>query len=477
MSVSRLCGCRTLVGWAVALATFMPLATKAAAADPRPEAFAARFEIVATTSGPYFRLPLSSDVARYSRTADLADLRVYNAAGELLPFALLIPGAEKPAESATALPVYPIESGVLQASIAGSRLEIRQRGGATTVVIEGDRKADPAAARVAAYLLDAREVSAQAVAIELDAEFDRARLVPVMVQASRDLKHWRTLASGEPVFRLAHGSTENVRTTVRFARAAPLDGEYLRLTWSDATRFDLRGATLKTVPAAIPPPPPPLLIDLGAATQSKGREVDWTLATPLRFAQLQLRAAEMNTLAPVTIMGQPRAGEPWRAIGRGVAYRIERDGAELVNPPIDVVAGSYVGIRVVLDDAAPAFGAPPRLGLLLPPREVVFLARGAGPYALAVGQADIPRAALPLASLVPDYQREAERMFPLATLGVASVDATRLPQTPSRVFGFDGRTVTLWAVLIGAVLLLSAFAFTLLRKADRAQANKTSDRS
>lgn len=450
----------------VALAALLP-AVAFAAADPRVEDFAARFEITAAADGPYLRLPLTAGVLRYSRTADLADVRVFNSAGELLPFALHVPGAERPEESAAALAVYPIEASVQQASIAGGRLEIRQRGGATTVVIEGGRAANAPQAKVAAYLLDAREIKARAVAIGLDAEFDRARLVPVTVQASRDLKQWRTLAAGEPVFRLGQGDKDNLRSTVPLARAVPLDGEYLRLTWTNSARFELRGATLKTVPTEAPTPPPPLELELGAPVAFKGREIEWTLDTPLRFAQLRIRAAAVNTLAPLTILGRPRLGEPWRAIGRGVVYRIERDGAEQIGPAIDVAAGSYVGIKLVLDETAPPFGAPPAVAVRLPPRELIFLARGAAPYSLSVGLADASRTALPLASLVPGYERDAERKFALAALGTPRVDEKRLPRSASLLFGLDTRTFVLWAVLIGAVLLLSVFAFSLLRKANR----------
>ncbi len=440
------------------------------AAEPPLEQFAASFDIQTTTAGPYFRVALPADVFRYSRTPDLADLRVFNAAGEQLPFALYAPSAAQPEESAVTLPVLPIETAVQQAAVAGGRLEIRQRGGATTVVIEGDSKAQSESARVAAYLLDARDVEARAVALELDADFERAKLVPITVQASRDLKSWRTLAAREPLFRLGQGTTENVRTTVRLARGDVLDGEFLRLTWSESARFELRAATLKTLPAQSVPPPPSVAIALGVPVSFSAREAQWQISTPLRFSQLDLRAAETNTLAPVTVMARTRIGEPWRAIGRGVMYRIESNGDERVNPALQVSAGSYAEIKLVLDEAAPTFGAaPPAVALRLPPREIAFLARGAAPYRLMIGHDSAPRVALPLGSLVPGYERDAERAFALAGLGAVRIDERRLPRPPTLLFGRDTRTLLLWAVLIGAVLLLSAFAFSLLRKVNRGQ--------
>jgi hypothetical protein len=456
------------IGRFAALAAVLFLARPAVAADPALGEFAARFEVSAQANGPYFRVPLSADVYRYSRSADLADLRLFNGAGERLPFALHAAVADEAAERAVALPVFPIEEGVQRAAAAGARMEIRQLGGATTVVIEGG-PATASPARIGAYLLDARQVKARAVALDLDAEFDRTRLVPITVQASRDLKRWRTLAAGEPVFHLGQGADENSRRRVALGSGVTLDEEFLRLTWSGADRFELRGVQLKTVPAANPPQPAPVIVPLGAPVALRAREAEWTVDVPLRFAQLQVRVTEADSLAPLTVMARSRAGEPWRTVGRGVVYRITTDGEERINPPLHVAAGSYAGLKLVLDEAAPPFGAAPALALALPPREATFLARGGGPYWLAIGHDKLSSAALPLPSLVPGYRPGAERAFAQAALGPANVDQARLPRPPVLFLGLDGRTVALWAVLGAAVLLLSAFALSLLRRLGHGQ--------
>jgi hypothetical protein len=70
---------------------------------------------------------------------------------------------------------------------------------------------------------------------------------------------------------------------------------------------------------------------------------------------------------------------------------------------------------------------------------------------------------------VPGYRPGAERAFAQAALGPAKVDQARLPRPPVLFLGLDGRTVALWAVLGAAVLLLSAFALSLLRRLGHGQ--------
>jgi hypothetical protein len=148
-------------------------------------------------------------------------------------------------------------------------------------------------------------------------------------------------------------------------------------------------------------------------------------------------------------------------------------GGESASPPLTVAAGSYTAIRLVAPNGDFG-GAPPTVSLRFAPREVVFLSGGEGPYVLAVGHTKANATALPLASLLPDYQAGAEAALPSAR--VSDKAPTVADSTQPSVFGVDARTATLWGVLIGAVLILSAFALALMRKANVAKPNESTDR-
>lgn len=450
------------------------LCSAALAAEPRPDEFAVRFDLATHGDGPFFRVALTADVVRHSQSPELADLRVYNAAGELVPFALTAPLADEPRTTPVALAVYPVTARVLAAAAAGGRLAIRSHGTSTTVIIDGASEASSAPVdRVAAYLLDARGVRELGVAVELDARFAGAQLVPITVEASRDLKTWQPLALGEPVYRLGDGDAQATRTSVRFVRAEPLEGQFLRLTWPAATTFALFGATVATIPAERTPPPD-VRLDLDGPVRVETQAFEWQVPTRVGITALEVRPTQANVVAPVTVFGRPGAGAPWLAIGRGVVYRIGIGGVDNLSPPLPVQPGSYHAIKLV-PDVGGALGDAPAAAVRLPSRELLFLARG-GPFALAVGNASARRTALAPATLIPDYRPEVVRTFATATLGPAHVDAGRIASPPRTLLGVDSRTALLWAILLGAVALLAGFALSLLRKLRRTEGGESTSR-
>ena len=461
------------------LAGLMACATASAQSNPglSPGDFSARFGITITGAEPFQRVMLLPEVFRYSQSAQLNDLRVFNADGEMLPFALRQPNERSaPQEDTLRVAVYPVEASVHAAALGGGRLEIRHNGAETSVVVEGQGSAaqHETETRVAAYLLDTRAVKTRAVALEMDADFDSSRLIPVSVEASSDLKVWHTLAATEPVFRLGNGETSATRTTVRFASAVSVENQFLRILWSNTSRFLLHAAFLKTIIADPAPLVPDTAVPIGSPVAFDGRSAEWAVSTPVAFTRFEIKLAEPNTLVPLKIFGRKRAGEPWLAIGRGVIYRIVRESGESLSPPLTINSGSYQALKVVVDGAAGSLGAaPPAAVLRFAPREVVFLARGPAPFVLATGHSNAGAAQLSLLSLIPDYKVDAEKAFPQATLAPPEISANLLAKPVKTVLGIDLRRLVLWGVLIAAVLLLSGYAVALLRKLNKAQVDRT----
>ena len=101
------------------------------------------------------------------------------------------------------------------------------------------------------------------------------------------------------------------------------------------------------------------------------------------------------------------------------------------------------------------------------PRHLVFVARGVEPFVIAygkwarAGEKGTPvAAALPLATLIPGYRPEVEWSLPAARAGAAVM------HNPAAVeSGFadrvEPRKLGLWAVLLGAVLVLALMAWRL----------------
>ena len=132
----------------IALTLAALLATPAAGQPPlRPGDFANRSVIETNGSGPYHQLALPLAVYEGAASAGLADLRVFNGQGELLPYALLRSEAQTVSHQIeNAAPFFPLpppgkaSTGASDISVTvrqtadGSLVSVRQQAQAKAVL-------------------------------------------------------------------------------------------------------------------------------------------------------------------------------------------------------------------------------------------------------------------------------------------------------------------------------------------------------
>jgi hypothetical protein len=97
-------------------------------------------------------------------------------------------------------------------------------------------------------------------------------------------------------------------------------------------------------------------------------------------------------------------------------------------------------------------------------RQLLFLARGGGPFVLAIGNAKAELADLAPATLIPGYESSAAPPISPARLGALAGMA--VPPVPSSASALtpNWKTVTLWAILLTGVAGIGAMALYLLRQ-------------
>ena len=157
----------------------------------------------------------------------------------------------------------------------------------------------------------------------------------------------------------------------------------------------------------------------------------------------------------------------WQTVSSFVAWRLTRDAQDTVSSAVDVAAGAARYWRLLADDRAP-LPAAASLEATISWRQpsLVFVARDARGLQIAVGRDKAPSRALPLATLMPDYQDGAEYKLPLATVGDVVAQTVATPGLPERLrdaSSEDRRRWLLWAVLALAVIGLAVLALRLAR--------------
>jgi hypothetical protein len=279
--------------------------------------------------------------------------------------------------------------------------------------------------------------------------------VRVSVEASDDLRSWRSVASRAALLRLEQGGQVLSQPRVE---VGSLKAKYLRITGEPAA-FALR--SVKAQPGDVVSPIPRSVKRVVAANGLKPGEYVVDLGARLPVTALRVVPAEPNTIAPFTIETRdtPAPG-PSRRVTSATFYRLTREGAELESPPLEITpaAGRYWVMH--LDPRSPGIGAAmPSLEVQWRPAQLVFVARGPGPYSLAFGDAQAKRAFLAVNELIPGYERRAELKLPEAAVGPV---ATRAEDPLRRMLGdVSPRKVALWAVLVLAVAALAFMAWRL----------------
>ncbi|MBK7662789.1 MAG: DUF3999 domain-containing protein [Sterolibacteriaceae bacterium] len=432
----------------------------ALAETPADYAYSAPIAVSAAT--PFQRVELPATVYRVLTHGDLRDLRVFNAAGEVVPHAIELRQSAKIEKAAMidvplfALPQAASDSGSLS-------VQVEKRGDGTIVSVLRDAPANTSDAPHA-YLIDASRLERTVGALDLVPADASAQFIGRMrVEASDDLEHWRTLAGNAPLL-VTHANGQTLsRLRIEWPATA---AKYWRASWvggSSAqgvvsfTRAVLEPAASTREPARIWQRVEPLRVG--------GNQGEYVYEPPVGapIDRLRLHLPQPNSVVPVTLLTRSRSEDPWRTIGNHTVYRLQQDGIDFANP--DIAVGSMRELLLRIDNRGGGLGSgAPILEIGWTPHTLVFAARGAGPYRLVYGRAQATAAAYPIQSLVPDYgdgsSDAVRKLIGTAALGettTAGGEAQLRPQV-------DFKRWTLWGVLLAAVLLLGAMAWRLWRQ-------------
>ncbi|HEX4232986.1 MAG TPA: DUF3999 family protein [Caldimonas sp.] len=446
-------------------------AAAGSAADPAPYRY--RAPIVVDAPAPFVRLALPPAAYGYVEQDDLRDLRIVDARGERVPFAVLpalssVHTSEQVREATLyPLPARPTAAGVwpspVDVVVEGDRISVHRRGVDKTVA--------PAPRESGGWLIDSGETRAgdplpRSLRLHWSAPAEFS--ATYRIESSDDLRQWRSGGSGQ-VMALQSAAGALTQPVVGLGDAS---GRFVRLVWADpATAPALTGATVLVAErhqVAVESARELVFAPLaesrpGAAfDQAARRALVFDLGGALPVLDVDLRFAAGTHVAPVRLQGRTRADQPWRELGGGVFYRLERDHDVGTSPAI-ALPTTVRYLRVVADERAAALD-PRSVQLVVHAAlaSLVIAMQGEPPLHLLAGSADAPAGALPIALVVPQLDSERAR-FGRARLGEFEVDAVAAQAAESAARSARLRPWLLWAVLLAGVAGLGALVWRLAR--------------
>ncbi|NMY41945.1 DUF3999 domain-containing protein [Pseudomonas sp. WS 5013] len=421
--------------------------------------YATQVPLTLEGEGPWYRLELPLSLQMAARHTDLRDLRVLNAEGEELAYALTL-GTSQPAEQRqeAAVKWFPLSGPADAQAVPAIRV---QRSTSGTLVEVAPEQVASGEQILRGWLLDASAFDQPLHRLQLDWSAEQEGFQRFSIEASDDLQHWQRWEDGQ----IARLSFADERVEQREVRLPGAKARYLRLLWQAPQQAPALLAA-RVVSLASQEQAPPLAWSAPLpASSSKSGEYTWELPLSLPLQKIRVELPAGNVLAPVSLAARGAGKLEWQPLTRGLLYRLPQDGQEALQNEIELWGAPVQQLRLRVDARGGGLGSQaPTIRVAVRGTQVVFLARGSAPYRLALGDAAAHSAALPLGTLIPGYEPKR-----LASLG----RATAPEQVPAAVqqaadaaqSAADWKRVGLWGVLLAGVALLGGMAFSLLRQA------------
>jgi hypothetical protein len=443
----------------------------AAGADPvSPRDFAYGAPLEVAGDRPVQAVELPARVYGVVTRADLGDLRVFNAAGEVVPYAVdRVPRTDRPDAAPVPVPFFPLgepdgesrdgePSVSVRAEASGTLVEVRRPGGRRDRMVRGVLL-DLTGLGLTGPGGDALGVEEIVVEFEPDAAGTPDFLAAVTVESSDDLSTWRPWGGGT-LARLRYGGSTLRRDDLRLP---PRRARYARLVWPRGTRApEVAGVRVTLARAG----EPELRWERLEGESPEPHVFVFDQAGVLAVERARLDLPQVNTLARVTLSSAADPRGPWRRRVAGTVYRLRHEGHELTAPPLELPATTDRYWRLEVDPAGGGLGRQaPVLELGWRPERLLFVARGEGPFTLAFGSAGTKPAGLaPAVLLDPEGRADPGRRPRVARARLGEVTELGGADRLTAAREIPWTRVVLWVVLVAAVAGLGWMVVGLLRE-------------
>lgn len=439
--------------WMIGLLA-LTVSGSALAADLAPSDFAYGLLVEVSGDDAAYRVPLPVAVYQTAVRADLGDLRVFNSSGQVVPYALERPDAGTSARQSMPLPLFPLKD-TSTAALDAMRITIESGKSAVNVETPGSTAGALAST---SYLVDARAMNTRIAAFILQWPDDAADFAGRLeIEAGDTLGQWQRIAAAAPVANL-HAQGEHL--VERRLEITPSQAKFWHLSWVGAEApFGLTGVLAEPARETLEAARASLMVP-GKAVAGQEREFEFDLDASPPIDRVNLELPELNTTIAADLLSRANPKASWRPVVHAGLYRLKSAGTELRNGPIHVAPDSdrYWLARIAARGGSLGNGTP-RLSVGWVAQNVVFLARGSGPYLIAYGSATAAPADMSLDALPKGV------MIGNATAGAPTLlgGRTRLRSEEA----VPWKNGLLWVLLVVAAGILAAMAVRLSKEMNR----------
>lgn len=437
------------------------------------------------------RLRLPPAVYLHARSAGLDDLRLFDAGGAALPFALVdAAGPARETRSTTPLAVFPVRMPAQAAGLPqGLQIRTADDGAVISVTAPLARGATGAGSAqgaevLASLVLDLHAPAQAGVAPAGDAPAAAQAAAPVAaltftlppgvdsysarvaLEASDDLQAWEPVAQGALSW-LVNDRGERVEH--RRIAFEPQLLRYARLRWLDGAPLEFAAVAAERIQRSAPAQDWDSIV-LQAQTNPAGPGQDLVYAAPpaLPVQALGLALQGNNVVLPALIgqyrqaPGRPADGaaNDLRVLVNTTFFQLTQDGRQRMSGDV-ALAPTHAAQWVMRPQARMA--QAPGLRLRWQPATLVFVAGGTAPYTLAFGRDGVPSSQVPIGRIAPGFSAGEVAALEQARAGAVVQQRDSLGAAMEQGAAMQ-RRAWLWALLLAGVAALALMAWRLVRQ-------------
>lgn len=385
---------------------------------------------------------------------DLGDIRVFNSEGQAVPHQFSSQQAENQ-QSQQSLNFFPFTKKQAE-NPANIQIKILQEGENQTVAVNSQKVSIPAGENEYQYIITNPERSKKLCKLTLDWQQAQSnQVIALSLDSSNDLQNWQQLQRTATISKLDYADSQLLQPVVKFPCTTT---KYLRLTWKDATPnihlVSLTGHYQSKTAKALQ------TIDLG---KPQVKNTQWHFEKPnaISFVELRFKAPQDGLLYKGTLYSRPTEDSQWRYQTRFLQYRLQLSNALHTSSAIELRHSKdrYWKAELEGDNQFTASQLPTIEGQWQQ-QTLIYLAKGAGPFLLAYGNADIENAEnTGINNVIQSLQKASEKPT-LVALAETTENTKRIEIQKSPPWSKLG----LWLVLLLGTAVLGYMAYGLYRQ-------------
>lgn len=408
------------------------------------------------------------------------DLRVYNSAGEVVPYLVKYEKTALEPAVTKAMAFYPVYSDsnadrINSGQVASGSLKDLE------VTIElrlnslKEQKSLPQAGEIttaAVYIIE----NPQYIKDEKDPALEKRTLdqlelnwakgfegiAPLKLETSADLNHWRTMVANENVADMRFMEQQLHRNTITLHNNVE---RFIRLTWLTSKRPVVTEMTARFAQQSVKPPYEwSASINMQPVMDSdlKTTVYEFDVSPAFKADKVRFVSSQTNQVYSGDILTRFDDKSHWSRQAGFHFYRIGTNGSEISQLETDLKPSSHEHWRIqFLYPDSSALHNDVTVQVNRYPLTLFFLQRGEGPFYLSFGSHKAPAQSRNISTIVEDLLKQVANDYGLATLGsVEHIKLTGLSSAEAARW----KKIILWSVLIVGVLLMLWMAKRLFRQ-------------